>query len=304
LNKATLYLALLVSSILFSACVADPYPGLHERRINDQSLYVFNKDQKRLLVYIEGSGLSSVLGIKSTTKWKSVNFTYFLANNLDGEITLAIPEKLYFKKGKDYRKDKNALKKYTVQDLVESYSKKIDRYIDENSFDEIILFGASEGGLLAPKIFNAIKNKSKISKMIIWGAGGYSQEECFRILATGKIPMPESYLVDCKRIDEVKKDIALHPDSIDKFYFGCPYARWHSFFNYHPIDEYIGIDIPVLFIQGLKDFNSPFESVKYIEENIHNEKYEFNYHEGMGHMPTNEEEIKGLIRSMYIWIKK
>jgi len=269
----------------------------------DRSIYTFNGNQKKLLIFIEGSGLNSVLGVKKNNRWESVQFGYFLANNPDNEFTLAIPEKLDFEAGKDYKNDKNALKQYTVDNLSDSHARKIDRYIDATSFDAIYLLGASEGGLLAPKIVNALRNKSKIRKMIVWGAGGYSQEECFRILALSKIPMPESYRKECERIDEIKKEIASHPDSIDTYYLGWPYARWSSFFDYRPIDEYLTINIPILFIQGLEDYNSPYESVKYVEATIHNEKYEYNYYEHMGHVLNDTEKTAEIIRSLYLWLK-
>lgn len=295
-----------LSVLLLCSCMTTvPYHNMHENNENDQLIYTFNSNKDKALIYIDGSGLNSVLGVINSDKWISVQFSYFLASNLNRDFTLVIPEKLNFKKGIDYKNDDEALRKYTVGNLVESYSRKIDYYIENNSnINEIYLLGISEGGLLAPKIINAIQNKSRIKKMIIWGAGGYSQEECFNILAASTIQMPETYRNECKKISEVEKDIELNPTAINKYYLGWPYSRWNSFFKYRPINEYAEIDIPVLFIQGLKDYNSPFESVKFVEEEYSKKDYEYVYYNDMGHIPEKKEEIAKIIESIYSWIKK
>jgi len=281
-----------------------PYPNMHEVNEKDQLIYTFNNHKDKALIYIDGSGLNSVLGVKNSDKWTSVQFSYFLANNLNRDFTLVIPEKLSFKKGVDYKNNEEALRKYTVEDLVESYSRKIDYYIDNSNIREIYFLGISEGGLLAPKILNTIKNKSRIKKMIIWGAGGYSQEECFEVLASSSIQMPVTYRNECKKVSEIEKEIYLNPTAIDKYYLGWPYSRWNSFFKYRPIGEYAEISIPVLFIQGLKDFNSPFESVKFVEEEYSNKNYEYVYYSDMGHIPEEKGEIAKIIQSIYSWITK
>ena len=294
-----------LSVLLFASCMTkSSYPNMHEMNDNDQVIYTFNGRQNKVLIYIDGSGLNSVLGIKNSEKWTSVQFGYFLSENLDRDFTLAIPEKLNFLKGVDYKNDTDALRKYTVGNLVESYSGKIDNYIDKNNFTEVYLLGVSEGGLLAPKILNTLKNKPKIKKMVIWGAGGYSQEECFKVLASSTLQMPESYRNECKKIFDIKEDIEKNPTAIDKYYLGWPYLRWHSFFNYMPINEYNEINIPVLFIQGLMDYNSPYESVKFLEEESRNKNYEYVYYNDMGHIPTEKAEVARIIHSIYSWIKK
>jgi esterase/lipase len=298
-------MGVLIGLLFYSCTTTVPYHNIHEINVYNHLIYTFNNNKYKALIYIDGSGLNSVLGVKNTDKWTSVNFSYFIANNLNSDFTLVIPEKLNFKKGIDYTNNSEVLLKYTVENLVESYSSKIDYYIENNkNVNEIYLLGISEGGLLVPKILNTIKNKSKIKKMVIWGAGGYSQKECFKILAKSAIQMPETYRNECKKISEVEKDIEQNPKAIDKYYLGWPYSRWSSFFKYQPIDEYVGIDIPVLFIQGLKDYNSPFESVKYIEEEYRNKNYEYAYYRDMGHIPEKKEDIARIIQSIYSWIKK
>ena len=299
-----LFLISLCIVLLGSCQTANPYHRMINAEYDSQSIYEFNKNQRDLLIYIDGSGLNSVLGIKKNEKWESVGFSYFLVKNLDNDVELAIPEKLDYKLGYDYKNDKESLKKYTVENLIISYSHKIDALIDSNSYHHIYLMGVSEGGLLAPKILNTIKNKAKIEKMIIWGSGGYSQKDCFKVLAQSKISMPDKYRDECIRLIEVIADIEMHPDSIEKYYMGWPYSRWYSFFKYSPINEYREIDIPVLFVQGLLDFNSPYESVKCIEEMIKNSKYEFKYYPEMGHIPSSDEEMKAIIKEIYTWIKK
>lgn len=304
--KIKVIFLLFLLTILFFSCITsviNPYNNICQFEDNENLTYLINPGEKRVLIYIDGSGLNSVLGIVKNKVWVEVGFSYYLSKYFDNDISIVVPEKLYFKKGNNYSANKLSLIDYTVENLVKSYSQKIDKYIELNNQKEIYLFGISEGGLLAPKILNNIKYKDKIKKMVIWGAGGFDQAESFRVLSKSNIKMPKNYKEKCSFVDNIIEDIKKHPNSIDRYYFGWTYNRWESFFKYKPINEYQTIDIPVLFIQGVADYNSPYESVKYIEENIPNNKYQFQYYQNMGHIPEKDKEIKEILDYIFLWLK-
>lgn len=306
-NLESRLLLLACSFMLLSSCTSlrgTVYAQLEEEEFGGGRIYSFNKNKAKLLIYIEGSGLNSVLGIKKSHGWEEVHFSYFLSNTLESDFSLAIPEKLNFQMGKDYSQDSAVLRSYTVERLTDAYVRTIDAYLDEYQFHDVYILGISEGGLLAPAIYNELAHKAQIKKLVIWGAGGHDQAECFRILASSPVPMPEPYRNECRRIDEVIDDIKQYPDSINKYYLGWPYTRWSSFFKYQPVQQYSSMDIPVLFIQGMNDFSSPVESVQFIEDNVQNDAFEYRYYENMGHIPEKEEDIQAMVQSIYQWLRE
>jgi esterase/lipase len=255
-----------------------------------------------LIIFINGSGMNSVLGVKEGGKWKSVEFPYFITKTYKDTYDIAIPEKLNFTLGENCVRNIEKLKNYTVEGLVTAYTQTIDGYLDVKNYNNVILFGISEGGLLLPKIYNNLQNKTKIEKIIIWGAGGYSQYDCFRIVANSAVPMPEEYRAECSKIFQVSKAVEKDPYSMNKLYLGWPYNRWSSFFDYQPIKEYDLINIPILFVQGLYDYSSPVESVKYIQDIYSNKQYKYMFYK-MGHVPDDDDEIKKILFDINSWIK-
>nr|HPO50450.1 alpha/beta hydrolase [Spirochaetota bacterium] len=91
--------------------------------------------------------------------------------------------------------------------------------------------------------------------------------------------------------------------STDKFYFGWSYKRWNSFFDYKPIDYLSKIDIPILFIQGKKDFSSPVESVEFVQNNINKNNFSYKYYENMGHLPESDKGINEIMEYINNWEK-
>jgi pimeloyl-ACP methyl ester carboxylesterase len=282
------------------------YGDFETYRINGNNLYEFCSDKNdKLLIYIEGSGTTSVLGEKNKGKWVSYNFGYFLTKYMKKYFTIIIPEKLGMDIGQNRWGDPVFMRSYTVDNLASCYISTIDGYLEKNRhYKSIYIIAGSEGGLLFPKIYSELKNKTIIEKAIVIGAGGLGQYECFKILGKSTIEMPSNYRDECKRIDDVVIDIKKDPLSITKMYFGWPYSRWNSFFMYKPFDYYKKIDIPILFYQGMLDWNSPIESVEYVQKNINNKKFEYRYKKNMGHVPNfdNENDTASYFSELYTWL--
>jgi hypothetical protein len=294
-----LYIIILGSMLLFG-CLTMPYREMDYVTNGDYTSYFFGTgSETTLLIYLEGSGLNSVLGIKKGRVWQEVQFAYFVTKFRPQNVAVFVPEKLYFTEGKSHLNDRTASALYTVPNLISCYGEQIDCYLREHDYSRIILFGISEGGLLAPALYNSLESRDRISEMIIWGAGGLSQDECFAILGKSEINMPEGYRKACLAIDEIKERVKENPLATDKWYLGWPYARWSSFFAYTPLNEYRDIEIPVHFIQGRLDYQSPVESVEYIERELGSDNFTFHYYEAMGHIPESEVEIKAILDMVY-----
>jgi pimeloyl-ACP methyl ester carboxylesterase len=284
------------------------FDGLVAHRINGNGVYeIPSEGSKRLLIYIEGSGTTSVLGEIKNEKWVSVNFGYFVVKQLSPSYTVIIPEKLGIGIGENHWNDPKFLRKYTVDNLVSGYARSIDGYLDAHrDYESVFVIAGSEGGLLFPKILSELNNKDRIRKAVVIGAGGLSQFECFKILARSSVEMPEKYREECGKIEEVYSDVQRNRDSLDMVYLGWPYARWSSFLDYRPFDYYASVDIPVLFYQGVEDWSSPVESVEYIQKNLRNEEFEYAYIEGMGHVPdlSDESSVSEYFSVVRRWLDK
>lgn len=281
----------------------NPYSGLETVQTENGQLYAHRDDNDVLLVFLTGSGMNSVLGVKEGPVWTSVEFSHFVVTAYEARFDLAIPEKPGYDRGKDYSKRSDLFPMYTVEHLVDSYVNTIDSYLDRYPYDTVILFGLSEGGLLAPRVYNEMKHKSRVSKMVVWGAGGFSQAESFRVLSQSPVPMPAAYRRECARVDETIEAIEKDSQSTTRFYLGWPYVRWTSFFAYTPADEYRSIIVPVLFVQGTTDFSSPVESVYQIRDTFGSNNYSYWFRE-MGHVPEDDKEILQILNDVAGWIEE
>lgn len=308
-KKMKKILLLILTLIIFLAScesleVQKYYNKIQVYENNGKSYYVVNNEKSgELIIYLEGSGLSSVLGTKVNNFWTSIHLSFFIIKHYSEHYNILIPEKLTMVMGEEYKNNKDILSSYTVKNIGYTYSQSIDHYLENTNYSSIYIIGSSEGGLLLPFVYNNLENKNRIKKLVIIGSGGLSQYECFKILGTSKMQMPQEYREQCLKIDSIKKDIEMYPNSIDKGYFGWPYKRWSSFFEYRPINELININIPILFIQGVLDWNSPVESVKYIEEFEISNNYTFLYYEDMGHGPEQEQDIFSMLDEINNWIQ-
>jgi pimeloyl-ACP methyl ester carboxylesterase len=301
------HISLMVFVLTLAACASvktGPYGPFETKHHEHGTYYLFGQSEsKSLIIYLEGSGMNSVLGVKSGRHWKSVQFTYFVTNAYQDRFVVLVPEKLTMKPGCDYGTDSAIRSAYAVDNLVQSYVESIDHYLSTTHYDHVYLFGVSEGGLLLPAVYNQLAEKPEIDKIVIWGAGGLNQYECFKILADSPVWMPDGYRALCAQVEQERKNIDQNPDSIEKSYLGWPYRRWSSFFVYNPIEELALIDIPVFFVQGNVDWNSPVESVHRVQESLPNKPFTYRYIAEMGHFPDDESVIFSLLNEIAGWLQ-
>lgn len=303
-SKCALIVSVCAVALSFVSCMT--YKNLKTENYGDAHMYEVGSKKPDLIIYLEGSGKTSVLGERKNNKWVSVNFGYMLAKSMGDSFQIAIPEKLDIGIGENHSADTSFLKNYTVDGLTESYCKAIDGYLDNHrEYKNVYIIATSEGGLLFPKIYSQLIHNERINKAIVIGSGGLSQAECFRILSASAVEMPPSYRAECQRIDEAIQEVKADPQSVEKKYFGWPYARWSSFFDYKPFDYYKEIRIPVLFYQGKLDWSSPVESVQYIQKNLPENPFEYMYIDKMGHTPDmTKAGLKKFADALGDWLRK
>ncbi len=231
---------------------------------NFYNYYIFNRNEnnsqnKKLLIFLDGSSLHSTLGIKGKIfPYKSFTFAYPLQKDLPSDFDVLVPERKNTNVGEDFSKNIKKLSEYTLANRVNSAIITIDNYLDSTNYQKIYILGYSEGGLILPKVYNSLKNKSKISKLIAISSGGYSYRQILKSYV-------QLGLFDSSYVDSALSLLKRSPNSVSKYTFGNPNKKWKDFLDYSPMIEYYKINIPILVLHGDKDINLPVESSRYLK---------------------------------------
>jgi predicted esterase len=230
---------------------------------NSCSYYLFerndNSPNENLVVYLEGSTMHSALGIKgSILPWKSYSAAYVFQKILSDEFDLMVPERMNMETGRDYSDDTLRLREYTLKNRVNASANIIDAIIGVNRYKNIFIIGYSEGGLILPKVYNQLKNKTPVKKLICISAGGYSYYQLIKTTLTER-GLPDSY------VDSTIAEMIKDPGSVTRFAFGHPYNKWRDFLYYDPMEEYKKVDIPILVIHGDSDTNASVKSSRFLK---------------------------------------
>ena len=144
--------------------------------------------------------------------------------------------------------------------VIESLSKQLP-----NSDKKIVALGISEGGQLVPKLAHECERITHLVGMATTGLNQFYSSIINRRMdaAMGNITHQEAQdAIDS--LFAVYKQIYNDPESTEKWYYGHPYKRWGSFCTDIPLDHLVELDIPILFIKGSADRNSPVLQSDYI----------------------------------------
>lgn len=256
---------------------ANSYPNLEVRKIvlpgSFVNYYILHSQtsqdmkERNLIIFLRGSGLECALGLQKNGVWDEDGlFVKTLSHYFSRDFDILVPEKVNITLGNDHSNDPKALGHYSLQEVASSSELVIDTYLEDTHYQNVFLVGVSEGAAILPKVYNELKCKEKIGRIVVLGGGGLSQYEEFKIIAKSKLPMPEGYKQEIMKVDAAMKEIAKDPDSLEKTYCGLPFRRWSGFMSYRPLVDLIRIDIPIFMMHGEKDTSAPVESSRLVVE--------------------------------------
>jgi fermentation-respiration switch protein FrsA (DUF1100 family) len=291
--------------VLLSGCATsfdrkEPYPGLKVISTENTTGYEFrNLSSKKLLIVLEGSGWSSVLGVKKNN-WKYVGVTAWLLQDLKSEYTIFVPEKFKREPGRDYFNDFEERERYTFMNLLACYTESINSYIVNNTFDSIGIIGISEGAIILPVLYTKINN-AKVNFLVAYAGGGLSLRESYEIFAASSRRLSGYRKALFAAIVETYKTTP-YPDSLDAGFSAFPFRWWSSFIDVRPFDYYKNINIPVLFVHGEKDQNVPVESSRYVEHNLPQKPFSYIYYPYLKHTPATYKQKTVFRKDIAAWI--
>ena len=291
------YLFIFCFSLVFNACTTfnhkNPYPNMEVLQYGNARAYEFrNLSSDKLIINIEGSGWTSVLGSQGRNRWNWVGVGSQIIQVFGDNYTILIPEKWDWNSETDYSWNFSAKINYTMDNLLECYLTSITMYLAENDFSSIILLGVSEGAALLPVIYENLKEKYNITGMVSWGYGGFSLYESYSILKSSPI-VPEYYRQMVQYYYEMYETKNINAYLSERYIL--------SLMELRPFNYYGKINIPILFIHGENDFNVPVESTRYIQENLTGKPFEYKYYK-MAHGPSNYSQTIQIRRDIAEWV--
>jgi pimeloyl-ACP methyl ester carboxylesterase len=278
----------------------NPYPHMEILSFSYYKGYEFkNYASKKLLIVLEGSGWTSVLGEKRKQTWREVGIASQMLQVLQDRYTIFIPEKFNREPGVNYFEDRNERAEYTFDNLLACYREIINEYLSKNEYESIVIMGGSEGAIVLPVLYYQLDNIN-VSLLVSISGGGLSPHEAYPILAASEAT-PKSWKKLYNQVIEKYKSKP-YPDSLEIGFLGMPFRFWSSIVDIRPIDYYQNIDIPILFIQGEKDYRIPKESTQFIGENLPEKPFDYIYYPEMEHGPSGYKDAVKFREDIAKWI--
>ena len=278
---------------------SNPYPGKVILQFPNSRAYLFpNEESDKLIIIIEGSGWTSMLGVKQNNRWVSVFIGSQILIELRNDYNILILEKLNRQPGMVYINDMEDRANYTAENVIAGYLESINSFLNEHEISSVVLLGASEGAMLLPLIYEKMNNKDSVTAMVSIAFGGLSMYESYRILSTTRTGWSQNAVEMFNDVlTRFNPENSEFPDCYEEDYFSKTLRWYSSFFHIRPFDYLKNIDIPILFIHGRNDTDIPVESTFYIQENLPDKPFEFKYFPwGHGTRSINETiEVRRLI---------
>ena len=238
------------------------------------------------------------------------HFVDWLLNFYD-EYNIFVPEKFDWGRLVNPFWDIKNRERYTLDNLIANYASVISEYLSKYDYETIIIFGHSEGGVLAPELYFLLEDVN-ISAIISSGAGGLISPSDISAVRRG-IPMDDESIN--QYLETYKQYLAAYSgeryaDSPDeqrfrqtgKEFFSVNY--FNGLFKRRPFDFYKNINVPVLFIHGLLDMNVSPISTKYVEQNLPDKPFDYIYYPNTQHYPTTIAELERMRTDIANWLKE
>ena len=262
-----------------SGCVGveSAYKDIQQRRFQMGRFfahyYIFSgmekgsRQQDTVWVVLNGNDKESVLGRKGLFYWESVSMPYFLKEALPQSVDMMVPEKLNVEPGDVFSQREGSEDDDTLANKTEVYSALIDTFLAEHPwYRKVILIGYSEGGLLVPRVYRKVTEKKRISGLVLCASGGLSYYENLRIQRRSTLKFSLKYEKELEKLEAVYQEIKTSPNITGKVYFGWSYAKWKEYMDYHPIEDLVRMNVPILVMHGTADKNIPVQSARAIRE--------------------------------------
>lgn len=134
-----------------------------------------------------------------------------------------------------------------------------------NPEKKVIAVGFSEGGILVTKLASECKKITHLVSIVSTGLNQFYSSIINRRMdeVTGNLTHKEAQ-AEVDSLFAVYKKIYDDPDNTEKWYYGHPYRRWGSFCNYIPLEYLVKLEIPIYYLNGSIDRNSPILQADYI----------------------------------------
>ena len=236
------------------------YAGMETGKVglgngNFNYYYLFERSERNytLVILIDGSGYTSVLGLIDGDYVTKEGLPSLLHEDLPREFDLLVPEKPNVTPGQDHSQDPAVLGYYSLDTRSAGCVASVELVLSQRQYFNVVLLGFSEGGMVAPFVYTKMSSASSISHVALASSGGYSQYERLRVLWSdnpGKLEELERY----------KAEIEANPLSTEDYWMGHTFLRWSGFLNYAPIMDLMTIQLPILLIHGSHDKSVPVES--------------------------------------------
>lgn len=167
----------------------------------------------------------------------------------------------------DYQPSDEYIQKCGMEWEIQASSKVIDRVCQSLPVNTIVVvMGFSEGGVLVPRLAASNSNVTHMVSVVSTGLNQFYSSIINRRMdaAMGHLTQQEAQS-EIDSLFAVYKKIYSDPQATEKWYYGHPYKRWGSFCNYIPIQDLVQLDIPLLYVNGTTDRNSPILQADYIQ---------------------------------------
>ncbi len=265
-NRYFFCVVIVLAMILFPGCKKNTIALTYENHIsivnsNDTIYSILGKKHSekhsdKLLVILQGSGQESVKKL----------IGYGAEASMYGYDILLINKFAFY--NKDLYWQTNCFTRRiddvcaVVNDIVHN--------VYHDSLKSVLLFGGSEGGVLAPLVARRL---SVVKQVIIMGAGGLPQSKEFEILLKkGFKRDPDFFTANgITNLDELQNkfdEIRISTDTLQGW-MGHSFKYWKMALDdttsFHALAN---ISIPVLIISGTEDESSPVESALFVKNQL------------------------------------
>lgn len=247
------------------------------------TLLIPQKDnRKKLVIFLPGSGPQD--------RDETIADNKPLKDIADGLLANGIASYRFDKRTKTHPENFSPVStiddEYTVDALnIVAYFKHEPAYKDY----EIILLGHSQGAYMLPRIYN--NGNKDVSKLILMAGNARGLDELILEQYEYLSGQPDAPKELKDELAKVKQQVALlHSKPFSEatpagsLPLGLPYFYWKSILDYKPLDEAKKIKVPVLVLQGERDYQVTLKDFNLWKKNVNAKNSKFISYPKLNHI--------------------